>query len=98
MRNYGTIQTSFWTHPKINVLSDKAKLLFLYLITGHHANALGCYRIPKEYIKADLGWTTKELLKPFSELENFIKHLAAIIYGIQFLTQIAVKQGGLNYS
>tara|TARA_R100001510_G_scaffold57488_1_gene65744 strand:- start:3032 stop:3859 length:828 start_codon:yes stop_codon:yes gene_type:complete len=72
MRNYGTIQTSFWTHPKINVLSDKAKLLFLYLITGHHANALGCYRIPKEYIKADLGWTTKDLLKPFSELENFL--------------------------
>ena len=70
MRQYGTVQTQFWTHPKIINLSDKEKLLYLYLITGPHVSPLGCYRMPKAYVEEDLKWKTGELEKVWSKLEG----------------------------
>jgi len=56
MRTYGQIQCSFWSDPDFADLSDQAKLLATYLLTGTHSNGLGCYRLPNEYVIADLGW------------------------------------------
>lgn len=70
MREYGQVQCSFWGHPDISDLSDGAKLLALYLLTGPHSNGLGCYRLPDGYVQADLGWTSERVSKGFEELSR----------------------------
>jgi hypothetical protein len=56
MRNYGSIYTRFWIHSEIQSLTDSAKLLAAYLLTGPHTNMLGCFRLPLGYIGEDLHW------------------------------------------
>lgn len=68
MREYGQIQSAFWTNPDIQAISNEAKLLAVYLLTGPHSNGLGCYRLPDGYVQADFGWTAQTLSKGFGEL------------------------------
>lgn len=68
MREYGQIQCSFWSDPDIQGVSDDAKLIALYLLSGPHSNGLGCYRMPDGYIQADTGMTTQTISKGFAEL------------------------------
>lgn len=56
MREYGQLQIEFWSDPKVLQLSDQAKILMVYLITGPHSNSLGCMRVPTGYIQDDLNW------------------------------------------
>lgn len=68
MREYGQIQCSFWTDPDVRELSDQAKLLATYLITGPHSNGIGCYRLPIGYVMADFGWDSEMVSEGFREL------------------------------
>jgi len=68
MREYGSVHTRFWISSDVLQLSDKAKLLALYLLTGPHTNMLGCFRLPIGYVAEDLGWSNKTVSKGFSEL------------------------------
>jgi hypothetical protein len=68
VREYGQIQSSFWTHPDIQTLCDQGKLLATYLLTGPHSNGLGCFRVPNGYLSGDLGWDQKTISKGFAEL------------------------------
>lgn len=68
MREYGQVQCSFWSDPEIQALSDDAKLLGCYLLTGPHSNGIGCYRLPDGYVDADLGWRSERVAKGFREL------------------------------
>jgi len=70
MREYGQVQTAFWTHPDVARLGDGAKLLAVYLFTCPHSNALGCFRVPAGYISADLGWTSTAVEAHLDELEQ----------------------------
>jgi hypothetical protein len=70
MRTYGQIQTSFWTHPETQSLSDRAKLMAAYLMTGPHSNGLGCFRLPNGYAAEDLRWTVEVVTETFEELEK----------------------------
>lgn len=68
MREYGQIQCSFWSDPDVQSVSNDAKLIATYLLSGPHSNGLGCYRIPDGYIQADLGMTPQTISKGFAEL------------------------------
>lgn len=68
MREYGQIQTSFWTDPDIQSLTDHGKILAAYLLTGPHSSSLGCIRVPEGYIMEDLKWTQQTVSKAFAEL------------------------------
>lgn len=57
---YGRIESTFWTDPDIQGLSDDAKLLFVYLLTGPHRTSMGCYRVPLSYMAEDLFWNRSE--------------------------------------
>ena len=70
MRDYGQVQCAWWGHPETSALSDNAKLLFLYLLTGPHSNGLGCYRLPDGYVSADLGKGFETVSKGLNELEE----------------------------
>lgn len=80
MRNYGTIQTKFWTHRDVIGLSDQAKLLASYLLSSAHTTMLGCFRIPIGYIAEDLRWTIETATKALNDLSE-----------IDFLTYDAVS-------
>lgn len=68
MREYGQIQCSFWSDPDIQGVSNEAKLIAAYLLTGPHSNGIGCYRMPDGYIQADLGMSSQTISKGFAEL------------------------------
>ena len=70
MRDYGVVHTKFWTEDDVQGLSDGAQLLFLYLLTGPHTTAAGCFRLPLAYISADRKWSTETVSERFAELSR----------------------------
>jgi hypothetical protein len=67
---YTKVFDFFWDDENIVLLSDDAKLLYLYVMTCRHGNAAGIFILPKGYIQDDLRWADKRLDKPFIELLN----------------------------
>ncbi|WP_422366397.1 hypothetical protein [Pelagibius sp.] len=43
--SYGKVHEGFWESDRIGGLSDGAALLALFLLTGPHRNAIGCFRL-----------------------------------------------------
>jgi len=74
MRMYGSVQICFWENAETQNLSDQAKLLAIYLLTGPHSNMAGAFRLPDGYIREDLGWGIETVRKAFQELSkiNFL--------------------------
>jgi len=70
MRDYGKVQSTFWTSNNTRSLSDDGRMLALYLLTGNHTNQIGCFRLPDGYVCEDLSWTKERVLKGFVELFN----------------------------
>lgn len=68
MRDYGVVHTSFWSSGAMCDASDDARLLALYLLTGQHANMIGCFRLPDGYVSEDLRWPLERVSKAFDEL------------------------------
>lgn len=56
MRKYGTIPCEFWIEAREKQLSDDGRQLMAYLMTCHHGNNIGCFRMPVAYIADDLNW------------------------------------------
>jgi hypothetical protein len=72
MRVFGSIQTSFWANPEVQLLSDQGKLLLTYLFTGPHSNMIGCFRLPAGYITEDLSWNIQKVKTAFTELSKMV--------------------------
>lgn len=70
MREYGQVQCAFWQSDLGN-LTDDAKLLALYLMTGPHSNGSGCYPCPIEYAMGDLQWSSERVQEGFAELSQY---------------------------
>ena len=67
MRKWGKVHTKFWIDEKVKELSVNGKLLLLYLLTGPHTNAVGCFRLPVEYISGDLDWDHETVTNTLTE-------------------------------
>ncbi|MFM2322171.1 MAG: uncharacterized protein RLZZ225_324 [Pseudomonadota bacterium] len=68
MREYGSVQTQFWSDLALQNLSTHAKLLAVYLLTGPHTTMLGCFRLPAGYVAEDLKWEVETVCNTFKEL------------------------------
>lgn len=68
MRDYGKLFSGFWTSPDIQSMTDDGKILAAYVLTCHHANIIGCFRLPDGYVADDLGWCFERVSKGFDEL------------------------------
>ncbi len=68
MRDYGRVYSSFWTSDDTRKLSDDAKMLALYLLSGPHGTIAGVCRLPDGYVHEDLGWSIKRVREGFGEL------------------------------
>ena len=67
MRSYGSIPSKFWIEAKEKGLSDDGRQLMAYLMTCHHGNSIGCFRMPVAYIAEDLGWAFERVSTTLSE-------------------------------
>ena len=70
MREFGKVSAHFWIDSDMETLSDNGKLLALYLLTTHHGNLLGIFRMPLGYIATDLKWDLEKTAQTFDELET----------------------------
>ena len=70
MRDYGKVQSTFWTSDDICKLSNEGRMLALYLLTGPHTNQIGCFRLPDGYVAEDLKWNSETVSKGFQELHD----------------------------
>jgi hypothetical protein len=68
VRDYGRVYSSFWTSEDTRKLSDDAKMLALYLLSGPHGTIAGVCRLPDGYVHEDLGWSIKRVREGFGEL------------------------------
>ena len=56
MRDFGKVSTELWQSVRFRSMQDNrdAQLLYVYFHTNTHANSIGCYRLPRGYIMADM--------------------------------------------
>ena len=69
-RDYGQIQSAYWTHPDMHPLSQDARFLCTYLLSSPHTNGIGCFCAPVGYISEDLRMSTDVVLAAIAELEG----------------------------
>src|SRR3990167_1063720 len=71
---YQKIYTQIWQDEKFTKLDIDSQILFLYLLTSPHSNAIGFYSLPIGYIHADLYWSINKVKKKLTQLiqKNFI--------------------------
>lgn len=97
MREYGQVQSAFWQSPDAQSWSDTGKLLALYLLTGPHANGIGCYRLPDGYVMADLDWSPERVSKGFEELSSkgFANRFDGVVFIPNFLRWNRIANGNI---
>ena len=70
MRDYGKVQTTFWTSADTSTMTDTGRMLALYLLTSPHSNILGCFHLPIGYVCEDLKWDAGRVSEGFAELSQ----------------------------
>jgi len=70
MRDYGRVHTTFWSSSTIANLSERGKLLALFLLTCSHSTIAGVYRLPDGYVTEDLGWDAETVRETLRELSD----------------------------
>lgn len=97
MREYGQVQSAFWQSGDAQACTDVGKLLALYLLTGPHANGIGCYKLPDGYVMADLGWTAETVSKGFAELSGngFANRFDGVVFIPNFMRWNRIANGNI---
>jgi len=55
------VGTSIWSSKRFRALPDDlCRLGYVYVLTCSHCNTIGAFRLPPEYMAADLRWSTGE--------------------------------------
>ena len=68
MRDFSKISPTVWQSERFNSLSDKSKLVYLYLLTNGHQTRAGCYWLPEGYACSDLRWPVDRYQKALKAL------------------------------
>lgn len=68
MARYRKVDPRIWNDEKFVALSDRAKLVFLLLLTHPHMTALGAMRATIPGMAAELNWTTEDFREAFAEV------------------------------
>jgi hypothetical protein len=73
---YHRVSPKFWSDPTVLGWDDDTRLLALYLLTCEHRTTEGLFRLPRQYVLADLEWLPERLSEPFQRLidDGFIEY------------------------
>lgn len=69
-RDFGKVRTAFWADDKVVAWPERLKFVALYLLTSPHTNAIGCFRVPAQYVAADTGLSPSDVTDALAELER----------------------------
>ena len=71
MSRYRKIDVRIWGDEKFAELSERAKLLWFYILTNHRTLCIpGLYSVTESGMAESLGWTLEGFRKPFQELSG----------------------------
>ena len=73
---YRKIDPKIWNDERFNSLSDKAKLIFFFLLTHPHMTPVGAMRATTAGFAEELGWTVEAFREAFQEAlsKAMVKH------------------------
>lgn len=76
MAKYRKIDPRIWNDAKFGHLSDRGKLLFMFLLTHPHMTSLGAMRANAPGLAAELEWSEKAFREAFHEVcsKGMAKH------------------------
>jgi hypothetical protein len=69
--NHYRVSPKLWPKARRRGWSDQELMLALYLLTCEHRNLEGLYRLPRQYIAADLGWVGRKVDDALSALCSY---------------------------
>lgn len=62
MRSFSKVAPAVWRSARFkSLISDDAKLFYLFCLTSEHQTSAGIFRLPDAYAAADLGWTSERI-------------------------------------
>ena len=67
---YYRVSPKFWSSAERLGWDEETRLLALYILTCDHRTTEGLFRLPKQYICADMEWSAQRLAQPFQRLCN----------------------------
>jgi hypothetical protein len=59
-REFTKVSPAVWASVRFKTLSDRGRLLYLYMLTNQHINSSGVYRLPDAYAASDMGWNVDD--------------------------------------
>lgn len=96
-RDFGKVRTAFWADDKVIAWPERLKFVALYLLTSPHTNAIGCFRVPAQYIAADTGLTVGQVNETLDALERegFIARCAktSFVWMRKYLEHNGIENG-----
>ena len=61
-RVFSMVSPKLWLSRRFRgLITDSAKLFYLYVLTCQHQTSAGCFKLPDAYVMADLGWSAEKL-------------------------------------
>jgi hypothetical protein len=94
-RDFGKVRSAFWSDDKVQAWPERIKFMALYMLTAPHANAIGCFRAPVQYIAADTGLTVTDVKDALTFLErhNFLRycHKTGFVFIKNYLTHNGIE-------
>ena len=67
---YRTVDTRFWSDPKVRGLGRQSRYLFLYLMTNGHTHLSGIYYLPFPIIQFETGMDVEQVTAAMDELST----------------------------
>jgi hypothetical protein len=96
-RDFGPVHTSLWASKRFwSMPSDASRLFYLYLLSSPHSNSIGCYRLPRGYIAADLKWSDNDISEAIQECSDSLLIAFEEREEVVFITQFLAKNPTTN--
>lgn len=67
-KKYRKVDPRIWGDARFRSLSDRGKLLFLFVLTHPHLTLLGAMRATPAGLAEELGWTAKDMAPEFEAM------------------------------
>lgn len=91
MAKYRTVRVDIWNHPNVlEKMTPEDKYFYLYLLTNPQTTQIGIYKIQKEQMAFDLGYSIESV---HSLMDRFTDHHKLVRYNPE-TRELAIKSWG----
>lgn len=61
MREFSKVSPKLWRSQRFRNLGANEKLFYIFLLTSDHQTSAGCFRLPDQYVAADIGFDQEQV-------------------------------------